>query len=1043
MSVDVVEPLEPQALHARLFHGHIPHGIYGEKMETINSGSRKLNVALAPGLQTFKDQKWLRVLAATSLLLTAVVAGLLVAVPQVGQAQGAVPAQPTGLAATAGNGQASLTWDDPSDSSITGYEYLQAQVAKLTASNGAAGNRFGVSVAVDGDTAVVGAPDEGDYSKGAAYVLTRQAGAWSQVAKLTASDRTAYDWFGWSVAVEGDTVVVGAFKDADNGPFSGSAYVFTKPNGGWGDATETAKLTASDGAAKDQFGYSVGVDGDTVVVGAFWDDDNGADSGSAYVFTKPNGGWATATETAKLTASDGAAADRFGWSVAVEGNTVVVGANRDDDNGSSSGSAYVFIEPNSGGWVDATETAKLTASDGASAAYFGYSVGVDGDTVAVGAYHYSTAYVFTKPDGGWADATETAQLTTSDGAGDDRFGASVAVDGDTVVVGARQDSDNGADSGSAYVFTKPSEGWADVTEMVKLTASDGASDDNFGRSVAVDGDTVVVGAHHDDDNGADSGSAYVYEVSDWTAIPDSAAGDTNATSYTVTGLTNGAEYGFGIRAANNVGAGPTSDAVAVILVPAKPTGLAATAGDAQATLAWDDPSDSSITGYEYLLHRQVAKLTASDGAAGDWFGNSIAVDGETAVVGAWENDNSKGAAYVFIRQSGTWSQVAKLTASDGAAGDDFGSSVAVDGDTVVVGAVYDDDEGSAYVFTKPNSGWATVTEPAKLTAYDGAGGDRFGVSVAVDGDTVVVGASEDDDKGSAYVFTKPTSGGWVTTTETAKLTAFDKATDDEFGYSVAVDGDTVVAGALYDDDTYSNMGAAYVFVKPNSGGWVTATETAKLTAFDKAADDRFGVSVAVDGSTVVVGAYWDDDNGSRSGSAYVFTKPNSGWVTATETAKLTASDGGTNDYFGASVAVDGNRVVVGADHDHDNASSGGSAYVFTKPNGGWADVAESAKLTASDVAAEDHFGNSIAVDGNTVVIGALHDDDNGLNSGAAYVYSVSEWTDVPDSATGGTNATSYTVTGLTNDDEYDFRIRATNDVGTSPASTTATVTPIS
>ena len=653
--------------------------------------------------------------------------------------------------------------------------------------------------------------------------------------------------------------------------------------------------------------------------------------------------------------------------------------------------------------------------------------------------------MFTKPNGGWADATETAKLTASDGAANDQFGTSVAVDGGTVVVGARLDDDNGKDSGSVYLFKKPNGGWATATEAAKLKASGARADDNFGKSVAVDGGTVVVGAHHSYDNGSKSGSVYVYEVSD-SAIPNSAAGGTNATSYTVTGLTNETKYRFRIRATSSVGTGPTSDTKTAtpFAPPAEPTGLMATSGDTQATLTWDDPSDSSITGYEHLLHRQVAKLTASDGAAGDWFGNSIAVDGETAVVGAWENDNGKGAAYVFIRQSGTWSQVAKLTASDGAAGDDFGSSVAVDGDTVVVGAVYDDDKGSAYVFTKPNSGWATGTEMAKLTASDGAAGDRFGMSVAVDGDTVVVGASEDDDKGSAYVFTKPTSGGWVTATETAKLTAFDKAADDEFGYSVAVDGDTVVVGALYDDDTDSDMGAAYVFVKPTSGGWVTATETAKLTAFDKAADDRFGVSVAVDGSTVVVGVYWDDDNGSNSGSAYVFTKPNSGWVTTTETAKLTASDGGTDDYFGASVAVDGNRVVVGADHDHDNASSGGSAYVFTKPtSGGWADATESAKLTASDVATEDHFGNSVAVDGDTVVVGALHDDDNGFNSGSAYVYEVSDWTDVPNSATGETNATSYTVTGLTNGAEHSFRIRATNGAGASPASDPATATPTS
>ena len=295
--------------------------------------------------------------------------------------------------------------------------------------------------------------------------------------------------------------------------------MFTKPANGWADGTETAKLTASDGTVGSRFGGSVSVDMDTVAVGARLEDDNNIDSGSAYVFTKPGTGWADGTETAKLTASDGAVNDQFGRSVAVDGDTVVVAAHGDDDNGADAGSAYVFTKPNTG-WADATETAKLTASDGAGGDYFGISIAVDGDTVVVGAYLDDTssadtgsAYVFTKPNTGWADATETAKLTASDWGSGDYFGLSVAVEGNIVVVGAAQDDDNGYNSGSAYVFGKPADGWVTATETAKLTASDGAADDNFGWSVAVDLDTVMAGASLDDDNGTDSGSVYVYEVS--------------------------------------------------------------------------------------------------------------------------------------------------------------------------------------------------------------------------------------------------------------------------------------------------------------------------------------------------------------------------------------------------------------------------------------------------------------------------------------------------------------------------------------------------
>ena len=181
------------------------------------------------------------------------------------------PAQPTGLAAAGGDAQAALTWDDPSNSSITGYEYLQARIAELTASDGATWETFGYSVAVDGDTMVASAPYDNDNgnASGSAYVFIRQSGTWSQAAKLTASDGALYDQFGYSIAVDGDTVVVGARYD-DNGSNSGSAYVFTKPGSGWTSTSIAAKLTASDGAANDWFGASVAVDGDTVVVGPPW-----------------------------------------------------------------------------------------------------------------------------------------------------------------------------------------------------------------------------------------------------------------------------------------------------------------------------------------------------------------------------------------------------------------------------------------------------------------------------------------------------------------------------------------------------------------------------------------------------------------------------------------------------------------------------------------------------------------------------------------------------------------------------------------------------
>lgn len=398
------------------------------------------------------------------------------------------------------------------------------EVARLTASDGAEGDIFGYSVSISGDTLIAGAFGDGDSGdkSGSVYVFEREPGGlsgWVQVAKLTASDGAEWDHLGWAVSISGDTVVAGAHFDADAGASSGSAYLFERPGTGWEDMTETTKLTASDAASGDLFGYAVAIDGDTVVVGAFEDDDHGQDSGSVYLFEKPVTGWpASMTETSKLGASDGAAGDYLGRSVAISGDTVVSGAPEDDDNGDRSGSVYLFEMPGTGWPESMTETSKLTASDGAEWDRLGGSVSISGETVVAGAendadsgFGTGSAYLFEQPGSGWPGSmTETANLTASDGAAEDWFGHAVAVSGDTVVAGAFYDDDKGGNSGSVYVFEEPELGWANMTETFKLIASDGAADDQFGRAVSISRRTVVVGAEIDPDSSEAYGRAYVF-----------------------------------------------------------------------------------------------------------------------------------------------------------------------------------------------------------------------------------------------------------------------------------------------------------------------------------------------------------------------------------------------------------------------------------------------------------------------------------------------------------------------------------------------------
>jgi hypothetical protein len=273
------------------------------------------------------------------------------------------------------------------------------------------------------------------------------------------------------------------------------------------------------------------------------------------------------------------------------------------------------------------------------------------------------------------------------------------------------------------------------------------------------------------------------------------------------------------------------------------------------------------------------KITASDGAASDWFGLSASIDGDTAIVGAKDDDDAgskSGSAYVYVRDvtTGVWSEQAKLTANDATVGDQFGFRVSVDGDTAVIGAVFDDrvasEGGSAYVFVRSGSTW---TQQAKLTASDGGAGDWFGVWVSIDGDTALIGSYGDDhsgkfNAGSAYVFVR--SG--TTWTQQTKLTASDAKASDRFGIPVCLNGDTALIGSssLNEGRSGSNPGSAYVFVRDvTTGVW---SEQAKLTASDGVGGDAFGVGLSISGDTALIGARLDDDKGTDSGSAYIFVR---------------------------------------------------------------------------------------------------------------------------------------------------------------------------
>lgn len=474
-----------------------------------------------------------------------------------------------------------------------------------------------------------------------------------QVGPETNGDGAQDDAFGSSVALVGNVALIGVPLDDVGGNIDqGSVYVFVRNGTTWSQQT---KLTAIDGAAGDKFGFSVALSGDTALVGApYGDVSSNSDQGAAYVFVRSGTTW---SQQAKLTATDGAAIDQFGFSVALSGDTALIGANLADGANQNQGAAYVIVRSGTA-WSQQT---KLTVTNGGFGDQFGASVALSGETALVGAPNgdvatngnEGTAYVFIREGGTIWSLQQT--LTADSPASNDKFGASVALDTDTALVGAPSDDvGSNPDQGSVYVFVRSGATWI---RQSTLTASDPAASAQFGNSVSLSGDTALVGEAH---NTAPGGSAYVF---------------------------------------------------------------------VRSTGGWSESK----------------KLIADDGKAGDLFGSAVAISDTTALIGAPQAKvgiyQAQGSAYFFVLGT-DWSEQAEVIVGDGASDDQLGISVALSGDIAVVGAPYDDvganvDQGSAYVFVRSGDTWS---QEARLTAADGAAHDGFGVSVALSGQTALIGA---------------------------------------------------------------------------------------------------------------------------------------------------------------------------------------------------------------------------------------------------------------------------------------------------------------
>lgn len=758
------------------------------------------------------------------------------------------------------------------------------------------GAGLGRSVAVDGDYTVVGAPndDYGGTNSGVVKVFDSSTGA---LLFLLANPSPALtDNFGYSVAVSGTLVVVGAYQDDTGATNAGSAYVYDLSS-----STPTAPvvtLNNPDPAPSDWFGILVAISGTRVVVGAYQDDTGANDAGSAYVYDLSRS--TPTVPVAILNNPSPNILDYFGSAIAISGTRVVVGARADDTVTTDAGSAYVYDLSSSTPTVPVITLNNPGAGSG-SGDWFGYSVTISGTRVVVGnraLFVAESAYVYDLSSG--TPTVPLFTLTNPTSNLDERFAFSVAISGTRVVVGAYQDDTGATEAGSAYVYDLGS-GTPSVP-VATLNNPSPAVQDYFGSSVAISGTQVVVGAYRDDTGGADAGSAYIYDVDSGT---------------------------------------PT--------VP-------------------------------------LVTLNSPGPALDDRFGTSVAISGNLMVVGADQDDTGSsdaGSAYVYDLSSSTPTvPVLTLNNPNPWSQDYFGYAVAISGTRVVVGAYQDGspvlDAGSAYVYDLSSS---TPTVPV-ITLHNPSPNrfDSFGYAVAISGTKVVVGAYLDDtgffDAGIAYVY--DLTGG----TPSVPVVTFNNPGplgNSNYGYSVAISGARVVIGAYQNDTGAFGAGSAYVY--DLSSGTPTVPVTTLYNP-SPAVDDWFGYSVAVSGTRVVVGAYRDDSGALNAGSAYVYDL-SSGSPTE-PVATLNNPSPAAGDCFGYSVTISGTRVVVGAYLDDTGATDAGSTYVYDLSSG--TPTTPISTLNNPGPAAQDYFGYSVAADGTMIAIGTPLDDTVTFNKGFAYVF---------------------------------------------------------
>jgi hypothetical protein len=743
-----------------------------------------------------------------------------------------------------------------------------------------------------------------------------------------------------------------------------------------GFAREARLVPSGDalGDIYDSFGASVAADADTVAIGVPGHDLPTAGAGCVYVYERTAGTWA---QTAKLTAPDAGAVDGFGSHVALEGDTLVAATGS-----SYSGRVHVYLRT-AGTWaLQATLTPPVQAYG------FGGSIALSGDSLAVGAPDADTgfgsrsgaAFVYTRVAGTWALEQEILGVEI---AGDDHFGAAVALDRDRLAVGAPYDDPGtGLDAGSVYLFARTAGTWSQVVKLVDPT---GGSSFRFGTAVALDSGTLAVSAP-----GQGDGRVHVYEEIAGVWIPRA------------------------LLASTSGGSGPFGAVLALrggqMLVGFEPYGASAGAAE-----LFTGSGASWAPG---------TPLVPAGLVPGDSYGIAVALTASTAVVGAPYRLGT-GVAWVWTGSGSSWTIQAELDNLGTATADAFGSASALEDTTLVVGAPNDDtvsgrDSGAVYVFERVGTAWALRQKLLPPTGMPGnypGDGPRFGTSVALSGDRLAVGAPDARQQGRVLVFTR-TAGTWSLAVELAQS---DPSPYAAFGAAVALHGTRLLVGAPA-ADSGTRTGAVYAF-EETGGSWVprqklvslatanglgaalamapsgtialagapdsgsasvlgltagTWREVQRLAPETPDSPGDFGRALALSDTDAFVGApTWATGFSYGVGTVHVFRPSGGAWI---EDARLEPATDDGDQYFGSAIAVDAARLAVGAP----GSQGKGIVRLFEAVAGTWT---PGSFLEGEGVAQNPRFGSSLVADAGRVVVGEPGaDSPAGSSSGLAHVF---------------------------------------------------------